>query len=149
MSLEALRTPSSFSHTQSLREVGGDRREAPNYIHGLCNYTFRFPLVVGFKEALRNFNFEMLCFPGLCFAYPLFIILDLFPVPSAGNYLEISRYYVTSSGPHWTWYPHTTKQRPGGTDLPVALPQDPNALNAARAPSVQVPSTVRLHDVLK
>lgn len=99
MGLETLRTPSFFSHTQSLREVGGDRREAPNYIHGLCNYTFRFPLVVGFKEALSNFNFEMLCFPGLCFAFPLFIILDLFPVPSMENYLEISRYYVTLLGP--------------------------------------------------
>lgn len=95
MSLEALRTPSSFSLTQGLGEVGGDRREAPNYIRGLCNnYTFRFPLVVGFKEALSNFNFEMLCFPGLCFTHALLSILDLSLVPSSGNYLEIRRYYV-------------------------------------------------------
>lgn len=44
-------------HTQSLGEVGGDRREALNYIHGLYNYTVRFPLVVGFKGALSNFKF--------------------------------------------------------------------------------------------
>lgn len=81
-------------HTQSLGEVGGDRREALNYIHGLYNYIFRFPLVVGFKGALSNFNFEMLCFPGLCFIHPLFIILDLFLVPSRGNYLNTNQCYL-------------------------------------------------------
>lgn len=111
LSLETLKTPSSFSHTQSLKEVGGDRREAPNYIHGLCNYTFRFPLVVGFKEALSNFNFEMLCFPGLCFACHLFIILDLFRVPSMGNYLESSRHYVTLLGPPNGLGIHTQQNR--------------------------------------
>lgn len=64
MSLETPRTPPFFPQPQSLGEVGGDRREALNYIHGLYNYTFKFPLVVGFKRALSNFDFEMLCFPA-------------------------------------------------------------------------------------
>lgn len=46
--------------------------------------------MVGFKGALSNFSFEMLHFPGLYFTCPLFIILDLFPLPSKGNYLNTS-----------------------------------------------------------
>lgn len=88
------------SHTQSLGEMGGVLREAPNYIHGLYNYTFRFSLVVGFKGALSNFNFQMLCFPGLCFIQPLLITLDLFLVFSRGSYLNASWCYLDGL-PQW------------------------------------------------
>ena len=64
--------PSTFSQTQSLGEVGGNRKEAPNYTHRLYNYNVTFPLVAGFKEALSNFVFERSCFPRLCFPHPFF-----------------------------------------------------------------------------
>lgn len=65
MSLETLRTSPLPSPIRNLGEVGGDRREALNYIHGLYNYTFRFPLVVGFKGASSNFVWKRCVFLAL------------------------------------------------------------------------------------
>lgn len=75
-------------------------------MHGLDNYAVGFLLVVGFKEDLQTFNFEMLCFPGLCLISPWFITL----VPARGNCL---RTWLWTLHPHMIWIlPMVWQQEP-------------------------------------